>query len=298
MNKPKNYTEACKMAIEVLEEDIKNILGELSLTKQLRDKVTKLENDLIAAHKENSDLKENLSKWRDATGYISPGIAKYYFKTIKLNNLEYSQQDNAIINVLDRTFCEELMPNETPTLKRVKEFVKAVDEQMMIVVEKLQNGTLHTVTCNANHSKPVGGRVGMSEEIEKVQKALEGAKSARKISKYLGGIPINISEINSHYLSTLIEYAEDRLSDDISFEEFDKKTNAEIKADLAAKGYTEESLKASRRKLALSISPELKLELEEIRAVIGDLKEAWAKDQFDNAWLDTLSLNSKINKLL
>jgi hypothetical protein len=99
-------------------------------------------------------------------------------------------------------------------------------------------------------------------------------------------------------IDLLISYSRECLNDEMLLNEYDKKTDSEIKAELAAKGYTEESLKASRRRLALSMSPGLKLELEEIRAVIGDLKEALAKDQFDNARLDTLSLNSKINKLL
>lgn len=187
MSKPKNYTEACEIAIKVLKEDIleertahektmierdnaEEMLDKITsaildepidwqfhdkkwqealeesqslshtpiLMQQLRARVTELESNLVAAHKENSDLKESLSKWREATGYFSPVVAKVGVKALRLRSLEYSQQDNAIINVLDRTFSEDLMPNETPTLKRVKEFVKAVDEQMEII-EKSSN---------------------------------------------------------------------------------------------------------------------------------------------------------------
>jgi hypothetical protein len=128
----------------------------------------------------------------------------------------------------------------------------------------------------------------MSEEIEKIKEALSVLKKER----------IRTYSFLDTATTIVIDYAEDHLKDDILFEEHDKKTDAQIKADLAAQGITEESMIESRRKMALAISPELKLALEEIRAVIGDLKEALAKDQFDNAWLDTLSLDSRINKLL
>jgi regulator of replication initiation timing len=133
MDKPKNYTEACEMAIKILKEDLKKISDELSLTQQLRDRVSKLENDLIAAHKDNSDLKESLSKWREATCCFTSLESKRKIQGLISENARLKMEGDIIYDLLDRDYDGMSADYETLLTERVKDFIKAVDEQVEVI---------------------------------------------------------------------------------------------------------------------------------------------------------------------
>ena len=137
MDKPKNYTEACEMAIKILKKDLleeqvahEKTMIERDNAEDMCDKITS------AILGKPIDWQFHDQKWQD--GLLAVKSMHREIQFLRSSSARSALERSIIGSLLNREYEEDLSDYETPLTERVGQFVKSVDEQVAVIQKQLK----------------------------------------------------------------------------------------------------------------------------------------------------------------